>query len=1204
MLASKPLRALFGAAFVASLASSQACVADRPSRNGVFNENQYIRKDFLVRAGTDGSTDPGWYMKATIVQTSTPNPLANVDMFDGAENSGAIVRFMITQDKLLLADMRELSDDPSITAQNTRTPSVVNAWPITNVDLKYRVNLDGEKTNYYEENQELDWQVRQWVKLTFDKNDLSDIAGLGTYQNLMLNKCTDTVNSSATLVPDSFVVDEQNNYMTWTIQVTAPLTLDDADCMTLFGSAGTDFLRMGRSNVTMNVMYSMVRAQPVDPTSYAPLVVDEKDPILHKYQPIFTTNWSRDPNTGLMAARQLVTRYDPNQPIVWYFAPGYPPDKQLVWTRQGGIVEQTNAIFKQAGAKATLSVMNYNDAQKMGDGQGPARQFGDIRYNFIRWESDLDTDSPFLAVTQFQPDLRTGQVVSASINVADEPLKDFLGQRLQAYLEAVVGYNPADPTTDIFAPQPMDPNNPGMMLPANCTTGQLVPLPTSAVQTNIYANSTLYQKMALYLPPPVDGATAPGPADWVYQHTGDAGQTFVSAYLSLLPYITYSDPTVNEYVTTADLGTPPGITAFPGLLHGEAQFQAAVSAIDHGQYGLENAVAGPSGIQDLYNKVDAFRQVWQAHRDYVYKWQALPHSLMRGDTPDLISFTSMAARGSRMCVSGKWETQAQWLDRLLQGYYDQVVWHEFGHVLGMEHNFMGSVDRNNWPTYKAADGSTQYGKYSSSVMEYSQSWDDAAWNNGTPGQDGWLPYDRGAIGWVYGNNLSSKSVGPVAVPANAPTAGISGQVSATAPWNDPNGWNGKTELAFLVCSGQHMRFTPLCRQFDVGSTPSEITAAEIENYDWNYKWRNFRNYYKVWDDSSYGTTVSNIFGELRRFQAMEEWDWSAAELTDKLIRIGVNPPMGAVNAGLFYQQLTSQFSADVGAADQLIAAFHEGVIQQGTGQRPYVTQFDPYFGDVTQQGIILDKQVAFTNWLGLWAYDNYDPSQANGYYGSSITIGPASTQPEQPGQTEPAQAWSAASSMLGEKGPWDAYPGFFPAAVALFAHDTQSVTFTQGAYPQLRDWIGGHVFVRIQDALSYFQVIANQNQKAEIWNSDPLANAGNGSNEGCSNLATCAYNPMLPQQSPQDIGHSNPATQTFIGPDNRRWAWVYLADRNQYLFVDQDRNPSSYFQVYQYNTDVNTNYCDGNNCPVYTYQGNIKYMMDAYALFGGTTQAQ
>jgi hypothetical protein len=282
----------------------------------------------------------------------------------------------------------------------------------------------------------------------------------------------------------------------------------------------------------------------------------------------------------------------------------------------------------------------------------------------------------------------------------------------------------------------------------------------------------------------------------------------------------------------------------------------------------------------------------------------------------------------------------------------------------------------------------------------------------------------------------------------------------------------------------------------------------------------------------------------------------------------------------------------------MVAAFHEGIIQQASGQRPYLSQFDPYFGDVTQQGIATDKELAFVNWLGIWPYDNYDPSQANGLYGSSLVVGPG-------GGTEPSQAWSAASSMLGEKGPWDAYPGFFPAAVALFAHDTTTATFVQNlGYPQMRDWIGGHVFVREQDALDYFHNLATQYPQSAIFAGDPLANAGNGNNEGCSTFATCQYNPMLPQQTTLDIGHSNAVTQAFIGPDNRRWAWVYLADRNEWFFVDQDRNPSAYYQVYTYNTDVNTNYDDGNIGPVYTYDQKIKFMIDAYQLFNGDTQAQ
>jgi len=1202
MLSTKIIRALFGvSAVAATVLSAQGCVADRPSRNGVFNENQYVRKDFLVQPGTGGAGDPGWYMKATVVQASTPNPLANLDMFTGAENSGAIVRFVITQDKMMLADMRELSNTQAIQDQNTRTPNIVNAWPVTNVDLKYRVNLDGEKTNFYEENQELDWQVRQWVKINFDKNDLSDIAGLGQYQTQMLGKCTDGPNSSATLVPNSFMVDEANNYMSWTVQVTVPVDLggssNSADCMTMYGTAGTDFARMGRSNVTLNVMYSMTRAQPVDPTSYAPLEIPEKDPINHKYGPITITNWSRDTTSGLQAARQLAVRYNPNKPIVWYFAAGYPKEQQDAWTRSGGIVDQTNAIFKKAGATATLKVLNYNDDQTLGDGAAmQPRQYGDVRYNFIRWESDLDTDSPFFAVTQFQPDLRTGEIVSASINVADEPLKDYLGQRLQAYLETVVGRNPNDPKTDLFADPPPDPANVGKFLPSTCTTGDSVPLSNSAVRSNIFAQSTLYQKMALYLPKPLSGASSPGPSDFVYNHAGDSGADFYKAYAAIVPFITYADPTMNQFVTPSDLGPTPGVQALlgpNGLLHGETAFQQALYDIDHSQSGIENAASGQAGMLALYNKVDAFRQNWQAHRDYQYKWKAFNHSLMRGDTANLVSFTSIAQRGSRLCVNGKWESQSDWLARLVKNYYELVIWHEFGHVMGMEHNFMGSVDRANWPTYKAFDGTTQYAKYSSSVMEYSQTWDDAGWDSA---HNGWLAYDQGAIGFMYGNNLSSAKVGPQPLPSGA-SPGISGQVSATVPWNDPYGFNGTTETNFLYCSHQHLRFTPLCRTEDVGSTPSEIAAADIEAYDWNYKWRNYRNYYKTWDDSSYGTKVSDIVADSRRFLSLDAWDWSPTEITDKLIRIGIKPNAGATNVGLYYEQLANQFMGDVGAAEELVAAFHEAVIQQGSGQRPYLTQFDPYFGDVTQQGIAVDKEVAFINWLGLWLYDNYDPSQANGYYGSSLTIGPA-------GAFEPAQSWSAASSMLGEKGPWDAYPGFFPTAVSLFAHDTHTATFTGLGYAQMRDWIGGHKFTREQDALDFFKNLAVQNPHAAIFKADPLATDPT-ANEGCSTFATCQWNPMLPQQSTLDIGHSNAVTQGFVGPDNRRWVWVYLQDRNLWFVVDQDRNPSSYYQLYTYNTDVNTNYDDG-NIPgqVYLYDERIKFMVDAYDLFGGDSQSQ
>ena len=51
--------------------------------------------------------------------------------------------------------------------------------------------------------------------------------------------------------------------------------------------------------------------------------------------------------------------------------------------------------------------------------------------------------------------------------------------------------------------------------------------------------------------------------------------------------------------------------------------------------------------------------------------------------------------------------------------------------------------------------------------------------------------------------------------------------------------------------------------------------------------------------------------------------------------------------------------------------------------------------------------------------------------------------------------------MIG--GEYDVYPYFVPLAVALFAQDSHSPAFF--GRRDARDWIGGHVFYRLQDFL-------------------------------------------------------------------------------------------------------------------------------------------
>src|SRR5262249_2941477 len=154
--------------------------------------------------------------------------------------------------------------------------------------------------------------------------------------------------------------------------------------------------------------------------------------------------------------------------------------------------------------------------------------------------------------------------------------------------------------------------------------------------------------------------------------------------------------------------------------------------------------------------------------------QQFIHNGMHLDTPDAFSFEQMMARDARHCVNGRWETKTEWLHALINTYWSQVAWHEFGHSLGLAHNFMASVDRPNFPVRTGGDGKPlldekgkpRYGMFASSVMEYNAAPDRVFW------QPGWAPYDKGAISWIYANDVKA----PPLSDADSQKASISGQV--------------------------------------------------------------------------------------------------------------------------------------------------------------------------------------------------------------------------------------------------------------------------------------------------------------------------------------------------------------------------------------------------------------------------------------------
>jgi hypothetical protein len=1227
---------------------SGGCVADRPSRNSVYDENQYIRKDFLIRPGdATNAQDPGWLLKATITDASEPNVYGGqmYGLYAGAHNDGQLVHFVVTSDTMEMINNINPSSEPSVGVQG----EVVNAWPVTNVDLKYYINLDGEKTNNYVESLELDWQLRQWVKVNLDKNNMADLAPLGSFVTANLATCVGS-EGSATLVPNSFIVDEAHDYMEWSVQITMPITWSDT-CMETYGELGPAAQRLGRQYETVTLKYSMMRAlaNPLAPqTSYAenqngttvpgytPLIIAEKDPIQHKYSPFTVLSWNTDPSTELTASNKMVARKNPARNQRWYFEKGFPDQYKNIFTSTNlppgvqplpagvpTIQDSTNQALAAAqaadpnhAATGRISFHEYNEP--LDDGTPIERSFGDVRFNMLRWVESVNQQGLFAGVTGWVTDPRTGESLSSDIVFENFAIRDYYVTRIDAYLQTIGAsanlYSSGDwgnPTCVVGDTPNCIPDAKGSAtgtLPPNCNVGDAVPLVPQVVTQTHNGQSTLYQKMQNYLYRPSSTYGALGPQDFVPQQDAD----FFRAYYAYLPYIIYTDSATNPYVTPVSDGAttaPPSQTMW-NLINGEQQYHALAGAIDRGYVPYDQS--SPTGSMDALNFMNQYKALSINHRNYKYAQKELGSILAANhmgndnnaqDTVTSFSMEAIMAKDARHCVvtaanpSAHWESKQEWTDSLIQTYWSQVMWHEFGHAMGLRHNFMASIDQPNFPVQMNsagqpvldANGNPKYKLYSSSVMEYNATPDRVFWGAG------WGPYDVGALEWIYSNSGTT-----TALPKGVNALGASGQTSATFPWNDPAGWRADgTEIQYLTCTEEQTKYTPLCRDGDIGITPSEITANEIDNYEWQYAWRNFRQFHKVWDDSNYANQPQDFVSEARRFLSLWSYDMSSGELTAVFQRLGITPPPDSPSAQLYYQALTNKFNTEMSAAAALTTAFHEAIIEQSPGQRPYVTQQDAFFGDVTVQGIALDKLDALQSFLALWPVDNYDQVQASGAYISSFApFGYiASATGSGVGSIYQTVAEDAVMAMLA--GTYAAYPYFAPLGDAIFTQDTQSVNYVSfGGRQDARDWTGGYSFSRNEDFLAYFQNIA-------VQNNFQVPRLG----INCDTLADCAgangntpYDPRLAQAFPTDYFYSNNLNQ-FQGPNGRRYIWIYIQERNQWVVADQDRNIETYQVFLGYTSDIIQSGDDGNSgsdtgaLSTYGFLQEVEYFVDYYMQF-------
>jgi hypothetical protein len=356
-----------------------------------------------------------------------------------------------------------------------------------------------------------------------------------------------------------------------------------------------------------------------------------------------------------------------------------------------------------------------------------------------------------------------------------------------------------------------------------------------------------------------------------------------------------------------------------------------------------------------------------------------------------------------------------------------------------------------------ADGGTRYGLHASSVMDTNAAPDRVFWTAG------WGAYDQAALTWLYG------------------------------------GTDTRATTTFLYCDERHAKYTPLCRPGDLGTTPSEILANDIDTYEWQFAWRNQRQFHKIWDDTKYADGPLDFVTELRRFNALGGLDL----------------------AGSVYQDETAHAAALADGATRAVMAMT-------AIERPYATQYDPAFGDVTQQGIMLDKLFAMQAYFGAWPVVDYDPTRTAG---TSVI----------------AAAEAGADTLLPG---YDAFPWARPIAVAQFLSDTRPP-----AYAQQRAWAGGRSFSSAFDLSAWFHSLAIQ-----VAFVDPQTGVN------CSFAPSCLYDPRAPRQYPSQT-HQSDAFNEFVGPDGNRYIWATLPGGTA-LFCDRDRDSATYVVMRRYTSEL------------------------------------
>lgn len=340
--------------------------------------------------------------------------------------------------------------------------------------------------------------------------------------------------------------------------------------------------------------------------------------------------------------------------------------------------------------------------------------------------------------------------------------------------------------------------------------------------------------------------------------------------------------------------------------------------------------------------------------------------------------------------------------------------HEFGHNLGLRHNFAGSEDKANFYSQEELQkmGVQSEVPYSS-VMDYSY-----RTMNELPTMG---KYDIAALKFGYARQVE-------AVNEKGEVVGIVTVKDTIADAAQTAAANGATLKEYRYCTDEHASANPTCNRFDEGTNLLEIATHFVTSYEDNYKKVNKRNSRKNFSTMQEGNYLSRLmsgFYDLRLMLELYErikfdfgveegnelWTtnpflkelYEASKLGGEFfLNILITPdvhcaiataeapttPVAMVPITNLSANATSCFHPEITEVLGRIGQANGGLnlIAAGEGGKSFRSKKDPlnqnaYADQIDVQGIWVDKMLAlnllFARELGSSLFDKYNQSYLN-----------------------------------------------------------------------------------------------------------------------------------------------------------------------------------------------------------------------------------